>query len=90
MARSKESTRAATSLSFKVQVRRAAELDLANVQVWYEAQRSGLGAEFQLEVSRVLDRLADTPLLYPVYIEMFAGRLFIAFHISSGIEFLAM
>lgn len=66
MARSKESTRAVTSLSFKVQVRRVAEIDLASVQVWYEAQRSGLGAEFQSEVSQILDRLAETPLLYQV------------------------
>ena len=66
MARSKESTRAATSLSFDVQVRRAAELDLAKEQIWYEAQRSGLGAEFQSEVSQVLDRLAETPFLYQV------------------------
>jgi len=51
-------------LSYKVQVRRAAELDLAEAQVWYESQQSGLGAEFGTEISRVIDRLAETPLIY--------------------------
>jgi toxin ParE1/3/4 len=51
-------------LSFDVQVRRAAELDVAEVQLWYESQRSGLGAEFHSEVSQVIDRLAETPLIY--------------------------
>jgi len=53
-------------LSFKVQVRRAAEVDIAEAQLWYEAQRSGLGAEFHSEVSQVIHRLADTPLIYQV------------------------
>jgi plasmid stabilization system protein ParE len=51
-------------LSFEVQVRRAAELDVAEAQLWYETQQSGLGAEFHSEVSRVIDRLAETPLIY--------------------------
>jgi plasmid stabilization system protein ParE len=51
-------------LSFIVQVRRAAELDVAAAQVWYETQRSGLGAEFQFEISNVVARLADNPLIY--------------------------
>lgn len=34
------------------------------MQVWYESQRSGLGEEFQSEVTQVLERLAETPLLY--------------------------
>ncbi|HJZ82287.1 MAG TPA: type II toxin-antitoxin system RelE/ParE family toxin [Pyrinomonadaceae bacterium] len=51
-------------MSHKVQVRRAAELDFAGAQVWYESQQSGLGAEFRTEVSRVIDRLVETPLIY--------------------------
>ena len=50
-------------MSFKVQVRRAAEVDIAEAQLWYEAQRSGLGAEFS-EVSQVINRLGETPLIY--------------------------
>jgi plasmid stabilization system protein ParE len=51
-------------LSYEIQVRRAAELDIAEVQVWYESQQSGLGGEFRSEISRVVDRLAKTPLIY--------------------------
>ena len=51
-------------MSYLVQVRRAAELDIAAAQLWYEAQREGLGAGFHAEVSRVLDRLAETPFIY--------------------------
>jgi toxin ParE1/3/4 len=51
-------------LSFVVQVRRAAELDVAEAQLWYETQLSGLGVEFHSEVSQVIDRLSQTPLIY--------------------------
>lgn len=51
-------------MSFNVQVRRAAELDVAAAQIWYETQRSGLGAEFLFEVSQVFARLTETPLIY--------------------------
>lgn len=53
-------------MSFDVQVRRAAEVDVAEAQVWYETQRSGLGSEFYSEVSQVFDRLVETPLIYQV------------------------
>jgi plasmid stabilization system protein ParE len=53
-------------LTFNVQVRRAAELDFAEAQVWYENQRPGLGAEFQSEISQIISVLAQTPLIYPV------------------------
>jgi len=51
-------------LSYEVQVRRAAELDIAEAQVWYETQQTGVGTEFVQKVSRVIDRLAATPLIY--------------------------
>ena len=53
-------------MSYEVQVRRAAELDIAEAQVWYETQQTGLGAEFRSEISQVIDRLAGTPLIYQV------------------------
>lgn len=53
-------------MSFIVQVRRAAELDVAEAQIWYETQRAGLGAEFHSEVSQVIARLEETPLIYRV------------------------
>ncbi len=53
-------------MSFKIQVRRAAELDVAEAQVWYETQRAGLGADFHSEISKVFNILTETPLIYPV------------------------
>lgn len=53
-------------MSHEVQVRRAAELDIAKAQVWYETQQTGLGAEFRSEISQVIDRLAATPLIYQI------------------------
>jgi plasmid stabilization system protein ParE len=53
-------------LNFDVQVRRAAELDIAEAQVWYERQRSGLGADFYSEISRIFTILRETPLIYPI------------------------
>jgi plasmid stabilization system protein ParE len=51
-------------LSFTVQVRRAAELDVAEAQSWYDTQREGLGLEFHSAVSEVIARLEETPLIY--------------------------
>jgi len=51
-------------LSYEVQVRRAAELDFAETQSWYESQQSDLGAEFRFEIIRVFDRLSETPFIY--------------------------
>jgi toxin ParE1/3/4 len=53
-------------LSFSFQIRRAAELDVAEAQLWYETQRSGLGAEFLSEVSQVFERLAEIPQIYQI------------------------
>ncbi|MDQ5843666.1 MAG: type II toxin-antitoxin system RelE/ParE family toxin [Acidobacteriota bacterium] len=53
-------------MSYEVQIRRAAELDLAEAQLWYETQQTGLGAEFHSEASQVIDRLAKTPIIYQV------------------------
>jgi len=53
-------------LSYEVQIRRAAELDVAEAQLWYESQRNGLGAEFHSELSQTIDHLAQTPLIYEI------------------------
>ena len=53
-------------MSYEVQVRRAAELDIAEAQVWYETQQRNLGGEFRAEVSRVIDRLSGMPLIYQI------------------------
>jgi hypothetical protein len=38
-------------LSYEIHVRRAAELDIAEAQIWYESQQSGLGREFRAELT---------------------------------------
>ena len=53
-------------MTYSVYVRRAAELDLAEGQVWCEDQCNGLGVEFRTEVSRIFDRLTETPLIYQI------------------------
>ena len=53
-------------MSYEVQIRRAAELDVAEAQLWYESQRNGLGAEFHSEISQTIDHLAQTPLIYEI------------------------
>ena len=53
-------------MNFTVDVRKAAELDVAKAQLWYEEQRTGLAAEFHAEFSATQNRLVDTPYIYPV------------------------
>lgn len=53
-------------MSFTVYIRRAAELDVAETQLWYEEQQVGLAVKFHHELSVVLARLAETPLIYPI------------------------
>ena len=49
----------------RVVLRRAAELDLAAIEDWYEGQEAGLGAEFRKAVDELVDRIGETPLAYP-------------------------
>jgi hypothetical protein len=51
-------------LNFKVQVRRAAELDVAVAQVWYDKQHDGLGMDFHSKISEVFTVLTENPLIY--------------------------
>jgi len=52
-------------LTYRLRIRARAERDIAAAQLWYEAQRKGLGAEFRFEVEKVLTQLRDNPLIYP-------------------------
>jgi plasmid stabilization system protein ParE len=52
-------------LSYDVYVRRAAERDVSEAQTWYDEQQPGLAAEFNTELNAILDRLAETPFIYP-------------------------
>jgi len=53
-------------VSYRVVVRRNAELDIAGAIHWYQERRRGLGSEFHAQFSRTIERLADNPLIYPV------------------------
>jgi toxin ParE1/3/4 len=52
-------------LRLPVLVRRAAELDLAAIEDWYDTQRRGLGDEFRQAVDEAIARIAESPLAYP-------------------------
>jgi len=52
-------------LKARVLLRRAAELDLAAIEDWYNTQQDGLGAEFRGAIADVIRRIGDSPLSYP-------------------------
>ena len=52
-------------MTFEVSFRPQAQQELQQAKEWYEAQRSGLGADFEREVGRVVALLAGSPLLFP-------------------------
>lgn len=51
---------------YKVEVRGAAELDVAEAMNWYDQQSSGLGEAFLEDFAQVLKRLSESPLIYQV------------------------
>ena len=52
-------------MAFAVVVRQLAEQDIVEAQRWYEEQRANLGSEFGEAVDELLNRLGDSPLIYP-------------------------
>jgi len=38
---------------------------VAEAQKWYEKQQLGLAAQFNIEFNATLDKLAETPFIYP-------------------------
>jgi hypothetical protein len=51
-------------LNFTVEVRGAAEHDVAEAMDWYNEQTPGLGAAFLEDFAQVLGRLSESPLIY--------------------------
>ena len=45
--------------------RKAARLEYDDAAIWYESQRSGLGAEFVLEIERALQTACENPQRFP-------------------------
>jgi plasmid stabilization system protein ParE len=52
-------------LKARVLLRRAAELDLVEIEDWYEAQEQGLGKEFREAFDEAISRIGDNPRSYP-------------------------
>lgn len=50
-------------------IRPEAELDLAATQLWYEAERPGLGAEFRASVSHAVGLIASHPNMFPLVLQ---------------------
>ena len=47
-------------------IRPSAVADIEDIVQWYEAERSGLGGEFQAVVQRALTAIAANPRFYPI------------------------
>jgi plasmid stabilization system protein ParE len=52
-------------LTARVLLRRAAELDLAGIQDWYESQQAGLGFEFRKAIDELFRQIGNEPLSFP-------------------------
>jgi hypothetical protein len=50
----------------ELEIREEAERDVFDAALWYEQERPGLGFQFETEVTRILERLVDHPLQFPV------------------------
>ncbi|HSH92647.1 MAG TPA: type II toxin-antitoxin system RelE/ParE family toxin [Roseimicrobium sp.] len=51
-------------MSWKVQLNPEVEQDVTNAAAWYESRQPGLGSQFTDEIIRILELLADNPLLH--------------------------
>lgn len=63
------------------------DLDIQAAAVWYEDQKSGLGARFLSELNQVFRRIEDNPRQFPV-VESEMRRALLR-HFPYGIYFLA-
>jgi plasmid stabilization system protein ParE len=52
-------------LALEVVFRPEAEGEALKVRQWYESKRPGLGSEFNQELNRIIERMADGPLVFP-------------------------
>lgn len=50
----------------RLDVREEAERDIFDAALWYEQERVGLGFRFETEIERIMDRVVDNPLQFPV------------------------
>ena len=53
-------------MSYRLQVRLAAEADVAEAAQWYYQRQPGLGEKFVREVDQAIVRILENPLAFPV------------------------
>jgi toxin ParE1/3/4 len=53
-------------MSYRLQVRLAAEADVAEAAQWYDQRQPGLGEKFVREVDQAIARVVENPLALPV------------------------
>ena len=53
-------------MSYRLQVRLAAEADVAEAAHWYDERQLGLGDKFVREVDQAIARVIENPLAFPV------------------------
>lgn len=56
-------------MTLPVIIRPEAELDLAVAQLWYEAERPGLGTEFRAAAGHAIGLIASHPRMFPVVLQ---------------------
>ena len=56
-------------MSYRLQVRLAAEADVAEAAEWYDQRQPGLGEKFVREVDQAIARVVENPLAFPVILK---------------------
>jgi hypothetical protein len=56
-------------MSYRLQVRLAAEADVAEAAEWYDQCQPGLGEKFVREVDQAIARVVENPLAFPVILK---------------------
>lgn len=82
-------------MNFRVTIRPAADIDLAEAREWYEARRIGLGDEFLASVAQAFAALEESPAQFPMYhhpyrrvlIERFPYKVFFTINVDAVIVF---
>jgi toxin ParE1/3/4 len=60
---------------WRVSIRDAAQSDLGEIRVWYNAQGEGLGDEFLASIAEAFERLEKNPEKFPIYYRGFRRAL---------------
>jgi hypothetical protein len=56
-------------MTLAIAFRRPALLEFEAAALWYEAQRPGLGGEFEAEITLAVEAAADTPMRFPLVLK---------------------